>query len=409
MELAPIFKKAYWFLAFAGLVYVLGVFSLTYTYIQRAALYMHKLNPTYIQDVNDAEYFGFLKSQVQPFNIRTPDNENLYAWHILPPYLCKKYEELLLANASSGPAEDVTKTMTFKLLTEDPNARVVVNLHGNAAHIASGYRPQVYRSFLGASTPDHPVHVIAFDYRGFGLSTGSPTEDGLITDALAVINYLTSPPLSIHPSRIAIAGQSLGTAVAAGVAERYTFGNPSSVPDPLAGYVLFGAFADLRTLIASYSPMGIFPPLLSALLPYPKFHNYILSHMVDSWDSASRFGRLTGANPQPGDANSARANQDFNLAIVHAANDFEIPWRNGMLLYESVVGGHNANVLGNNVQNYVSSDGVVQVKVWEKELEAKTVVRKVKRVRWERVRYGGHNQVAATAGATVAIMRIFDK
>ncbi|PGH14712.1 hypothetical protein AJ79_02878 [Helicocarpus griseus UAMH5409] len=413
MELAPILKKAYWFLALMGLVYVLGVFSLTFPSFQRAALYVNKVNPSYFQDVNDPEYFGFLKSQVQPFYLRTPDNELIYAWHILPPHLCKEHEEALLANASSGPAEDITKTMAFKLLADDPNARVVVNLHGNAAHIGSGYRPQIYRSFLTASTADHPVHVIAFDYRGFGISTGSPTEEGLILDSLTVIDHLTSPPLAIHPSRIALAGQSLGTAVAAGVAERYTFGSPSSpsplVRDPLAGVVVFASFSNLRTLMDSYSVMGIFPPILSALMAYPKLQNYILGHMLDKWDSASRFARLTGASPQPGDESSPQANQEFDLAIIHAANDFEIPWRNGKWLYDAAVGGSNAPVLGNYVQDYVSEDDVVQVKVWEKEVGTESTEKKVKRVRWERVRYGGHNKVSATTAATVAIMRIFGK
>ncbi|EER45163.1 conserved hypothetical protein [Histoplasma capsulatum H143] len=144
MELAPIFKKAYGLLAFVGFLYILGVFSLTYPSVQRMVLYVNQFNPTYFQDVNDAEYFGFLKSQIQPFNIRTPDNETLYAWHIVPPRLFKDNEAAFLANASSGPAEDVTKTIAFNLLAQDPNARVVLNLHGNAAHLGSGYRPQMY-------------------------------------------------------------------------------------------------------------------------------------------------------------------------------------------------------------------------------------------------------------------------
>jgi hypothetical protein len=64
---------------------------------------------------------------VQPFNLVTPDNETLYAWHILPPHLCHENEEALSANLPSGPAADVSKTVAFELLAQDPNARVVVN------------------------------------------------------------------------------------------------------------------------------------------------------------------------------------------------------------------------------------------------------------------------------------------
>lgn len=65
---------------------------------------------------------------MQPFNLKTPDNETLYAWHILPIHLCREHEDALLnSKIPPGPAEDVTQTVAFKLLAEDPNARVVVS------------------------------------------------------------------------------------------------------------------------------------------------------------------------------------------------------------------------------------------------------------------------------------------
>ncbi|PGH14061.1 hypothetical protein AJ80_06065 [Polytolypa hystricis UAMH7299] len=409
MELAPLFKKAYWSLAFAGLVYVLAIFSLTYPAVQRGALYSNAINPSPWQDVNDAEYFGFQKSQVQPFNIVTPDNETLYAWHIIPPYLCKEFEEDLLANPPSGPAEDITKTLAYKLLAENPNARVVVNLHGNAAHIGSGYRPNTYRSHLAASTPTHPVHVIAFDYRGFGKSTGTPTEEGLITDAEAVITYLTSAPLSISPSRIAIAGQSLGTAVAAGLAERLTF--TKALSEPFATILLFAPFSNVPTLLESYQFFGLLPPIFSPIVGYPRAKKYILNHVVDTWDTASRLARLTGVKPHSEDDHAVHGDQAFDVKIIHAANDFEIPWREGRRAWAAAVGGEdNAAKLGTFVKDHASEDGVTQLEVWEKEIGAdpRTGEKRVKRVTWERVRYGGHNRVAATSAATLAIMRAFE-
>lgn len=103
------------------------------------------VNPAFWQNVNEVENFGFLSTfslpvvflchinprgtgtQVQPFNLTTPDGETIYAWHMLPIHLCREHEELLNANEPSGPAEDVTQTAAFKLLAEDPNARVVVS------------------------------------------------------------------------------------------------------------------------------------------------------------------------------------------------------------------------------------------------------------------------------------------
>lgn len=64
------------------------------------------------------------------------------------------------------------------------------------------------------------IHILAIDYRGFGLSTGFPTEDGLITDGVAAVDWALIVA-QIPASRIVILGQSLGTAVTAGVVERF--------------------------------------------------------------------------------------------------------------------------------------------------------------------------------------------
>ncbi|WEW59283.1 alpha/beta hydrolase family protein [Emydomyces testavorans] len=348
---------------------------------------------------------------VQPFNLVTPDNATLYAWHVLPLHLYKKHEHELLANEKYGVAEDVTQTAAFKLLAKDPNARVIVNrpapniavaVHGNAANLGAGYRPSVYRNFLAMSTPSHPVHVIAFDYRGFGVSTGTPTEEGLIVDALTVINYLTSPPLSVSPSRIAVVGQSLGTAVAAGLADRLAFGNESPVKT-LAGIVLIAPFSNIPKLLESYSLMGIFPPILSPLMGYPQYKKYVLNRIIDKWDTASRLARLTGVLPKS-ESDAKYNEKDFNLIILHAANDPDIPWHEGKRTWDAAVGGEKATQLGNFIEVSASSDNVTEVKVWERRVGSA-----LKRVRWEKVRYGGHNKIASLSLAAVAVMRVFDE
>lgn len=56
-------------------------------------------------------------------------------------------------------------------------------------------------------------------YRGFGHSTGNPTETGLIVDGVALVSWIMSVT-KIPPERIVILGHSLGTAVSAGVARK---------------------------------------------------------------------------------------------------------------------------------------------------------------------------------------------
>ncbi|RAL15930.1 alpha/beta hydrolase [Aspergillus homomorphus CBS 101889] len=418
-ELQSIFRKAYWSLAAGGLLYVLFVCALTYPVVQRFALYVNKVNPTQWQDINLVESFGFLKTQVQPFNLVTPDNETLYTWHLLPLQLCKEHEEDLHENEQYGPAEDYTKTSAFKLLANDPNARVVVSFHGNAAHLASAQRPEIYRQLLGLSTPSHPVHVFAIDYRGFGLSTGSPTEEGLITDGVALLNYLTAGPLRIPPSRIVIMGQSLGTAVSAAVAERFAFGSPNPAaiqpalkdPEPFAGVILLASFSNVPSLIESYSLKGITPPMLSPLSAYPGIKDWAKGHIVDRWDTAARVARLSGVSsstttkddhPTP-----AYAQKGLNLFIVHAANDVEIPWQEGRRVWAAATGEALEDGPGKIVLSKKDSKGGPnEVQIWENRSAKDSAV--VKRVRWERVAYGGHNRVATFSVAALAVLRAFD-
>jgi pimeloyl-ACP methyl ester carboxylesterase len=56
-------------------------------------------------------------------------------------------------------------------------------------------------------------NVLAFDYRGFGDSPGTPTEHGLYADALVAYRYLVHQ-LFVSADRIILSGRSLGAAVA---------------------------------------------------------------------------------------------------------------------------------------------------------------------------------------------------
>lgn len=88
----------------------------------------------------------------------------------------------------------------------------VLFLHGNAGNIS--HRLDYVQMFhrLGYST-------LIFDYRGYGNSSGAPTEQGTYQDAEAAWNYLTGQ-MKIPPCRIVVFGESLGGAVAAWLAAR---------------------------------------------------------------------------------------------------------------------------------------------------------------------------------------------
>ncbi|MBI1860969.1 MAG: alpha/beta fold hydrolase [Deltaproteobacteria bacterium] len=81
---------------------------------------------------------------------------------------------------------------------------LIVQFHGNAANLTA-HAPAV--SWLAGEGYD----VVAFDYRGYGLSSGTPTREGLVQDGAAVLKYFVDH-IPECPRHIVI-GQSLGGAV----------------------------------------------------------------------------------------------------------------------------------------------------------------------------------------------------
>ena len=104
---------------------------------------------------------------------------------------------------------DLLTSPAFHHLLTNPSTHLIITFLGNAGHLASSHRPTTHQHLLSLSTPAHPIHVLTFDYRGFGLSTGSPTESGLIADAVALLHladggwYRRLPPSPCWASPLA--------------------------------------------------------------------------------------------------------------------------------------------------------------------------------------------------------------
>lgn len=97
---------------------------------------------------------------------------------------------------------------------DKPARGAVLLFHGNAGNIS--HRLDYLRMFnrLGYAT-------LAIDYRGYGRSSGSPSEEGTYRDALAAWQWLTHTR-AIKPQDIVIAGESLGGGVASWLAARHS-------------------------------------------------------------------------------------------------------------------------------------------------------------------------------------------
>jgi fermentation-respiration switch protein FrsA (DUF1100 family) len=91
---------------------------------------------------------------------------------------------------------------------------VVLYFPGNAG--ALSYRAERFRAFVADG-----FGLLALSYRGYGGSSGSPTESGLIADAEAAYRFAAAR----YPAeRIALWGESLGTGVAVALAATHRVG-----------------------------------------------------------------------------------------------------------------------------------------------------------------------------------------
>jgi len=165
----------------------------------------------------------------------------------------------------------------------DTSRSTILFCHGNAGNISHRLASILIFHQLG-------LNVFIFDYRGYGKSTGSPSEKGTYRDAAAAYDYLRKKR-GIIPGKIIIFGRSLGGAVAVELAGEKEAG----------GLICESAFT-------SAVDMGknIFPFLPADLLVF------------DKYDSISRVGRLS-----------------LPKLFIHSREDNLIPFEHGERLYRA--------------------------------------------------------------------------
>ncbi|KAL2134076.1 hypothetical protein VTI74DRAFT_1072 [Chaetomium olivicolor] len=300
--------------------YLLFLLLLSIPFFQDHAIYLHGVTLTWSEDLAIPEQWGFLRNQVTPFALKTSDNGTLHAWHILPPELYRRHEEDLVKQPE-GIAVDITERTSFKLLRDDPDALLILYLHGAAGTLGSGWRPASYRAIY-AGAPDK-IHTVAIDYRGFGASTGAPSEHGLLTDAVTLAEWAMREA-GIAPSRIVIFGQSLGTAVSISLAHHY-----ASKPTPtlFAGMVLVAPFADVELLTATYRIAGTIP-LLGPLSPFPRLLSFFNTFILSKWPSKDKLASFVReCEGMSGDG------LKYHITIIHAEDDYDIPWSHSDQLF----------------------------------------------------------------------------
>ncbi|KAL1640867.1 hypothetical protein SLS58_006482 [Diplodia intermedia] len=350
--------------------------------VQNHVFYLHRLSLTWFKDLNVPEAFGFMRGQVTPFSIATADGETLHAWHVLPLGIYQRHQQELLAEPF-GFTADIQSKLGFQLLRDDPEARLVIYLHGTAGCIASGWRPDSY----------HKIHVVTADYRGYGFSTGTPSEEGLLLDAIAIVDWAMNTA-GIPPSRIVIFGQSLGTAVAISLLRHFSSQSP---PISFSGTVLVATFSDVATLTSTYRIGGVIP-VLSPLSTIPPLLSFFTSYLQSTWLSKDRIAEFIRRSELEG------IGSKYHLTFIHAEDDTDIG-----CLHSDVMFWHAVNAS--------TSTGIAF-----DELEHEKSVRKQDMgnggwvVDWETpkgsirlqlLKYGVHDKLMAYPATAMAVLRAF--
>ena len=122
---------------------------------------------------------------------------------------------------------------------------VIMYCHGNKDHM-DFYWPRA--KLLANTKSKHRYGVLMIDYRGYGMSGGKPTENGLYADVNAALQWLKDKGLSNN--RLVMYGFSMGTAPATKLsAENY-----SMKPNKL---ILEAPFASAETMIQDASGLAL--------------------------------------------------------------------------------------------------------------------------------------------------------
>ena len=212
-------KRPGWFVARIVLLVLVGVAAAIMIFEDRL-IYFPSRYPEGNWNVNALpRHEGEVWARVEDVWLTTTDAVKLHGWYCTP------------VRTEHGNASDL------------PTRQVLLWLHGNAGNITNRYD-------MIEEMVKLPVDIFIIDYRGYGKSEGSPSEEGLYRDAQAAWEFLVNTR-GIDPQRIIIFGKSLGGAIAIDLATRVASG----------GLIVQSSFTSVGDMADSVVPLVVKPLL----------------------------------------------------------------------------------------------------------------------------------------------------
>ncbi|KAJ8613593.1 hypothetical protein CTAYLR_006126 [Chrysophaeum taylorii] len=185
--------------------------------------------------------------------------------------------------------------------------RVVLFFHGNAGTRLGVFarRPSARVELCRALATLFDAFVVAFDYRGFADSTGSPSAEGLALDAVAAKTWCVG---NAPRAALLVYGHSLGTAVASRLAAEHSDGIQALVLD------------------------APFPSIATAAVHYP-----VVRAFVAVCRACGLLDQLVAALPDPFLNSAKHLPPHIPLLILHKVQDNVIPYHLGRIVYEEAL------------------------------------------------------------------------
>jgi len=173
---------------------------------------------------------------------------------------------------------------------KNKTGETVLLCHGNTGNIS-------YRDFLIEICSTFKLNAILFDYRGYGKSSGFPSQEKIFEDGQTIYDWAVNIK-KIDPEKIIIWGESLGGAVATYLASKNT----------CKSLVLLATFASLYDII--FQSLNLFE---KAILMYMFF-------CIDPMETKKRIRQVK-----------------CPVIIIHSPDDGFIPYENAVILHSNVI------------------------------------------------------------------------
>ncbi|KAK1923247.1 Alpha/Beta hydrolase protein [Papiliotrema laurentii] len=308
--MTPLLRWGWYIPATVLSLYALILCLVTIPAVQKEGIFVHRLNVPPFATFHTPQRYGLAPWKTRNLYLNTTDGESLGAWHVLPRSVYAPYADDL-------PTEPLDQSVFDRAFASRPT---IIYFHGNAANRAAYHRVRGYSAMSNMLD----VNVVAVDYRGFGDSTGTPSEAGLLVDARAAWDYVHAAMVERgvpDPStQIILAGQSLGTGVVSALA-----GHLASKGTYPRAIVLIAPFSSIAELLVEYRLFWVIP-LLSPLKAIPWLQRLFISTITTKFNSTASL-----------------TNTQSPTLILHALDDGVIPHSHSKVLLHHLHAIHTTN------------------------------------------------------------------